>query len=126
MSDLEIDSSICERQEEKNLKDRERDQRRESEVRGDRKGESEQWCQTQEHWSSDGCCPLTIRAFEGGGEEVLRVGSARARTSSRQPRPQRQMTEPLHLYMCTADKCTAEEHTHTYSQYCVVCAVSSA
>lgn len=49
----------------KNWKKR-KDQRRESEVRGDREGESEQWCQTEEHWSSDGCCPLTIRAFEGG------------------------------------------------------------
>lgn len=52
-----------------------------SEVRGDSKGDSEQWCQTKEHWSSDGRCPLTIRAFEGEGEEVLHVGSARARTS---------------------------------------------
>lgn len=75
----QINSSICKRR--RNLKEGGRNQRRESEVRGDRKGESEQWCQTKEHWSSDGCCPLTIRAFEGGGEEVLRVGSARARTS---------------------------------------------
>lgn len=114
------------RDKEKNLKESERDQRRESEVRGDRKGDSEQWCQTEEHWSSDGCCPLTIRAFEGEGEEVLHVGSARARTSQCQPPPQRQMTEPLHFYMCTTQKRTAEVQTHVHSQYCVVCTVSSA
>lgn len=53
--------------ERKKLKERERDQRQESEVRRERKGESEQWYRTKEHWSSDGCCPLTIRAFEGEG-----------------------------------------------------------
>lgn len=95
----------------------ERDQRRESEVREDRKGESEQWCQTTEHWFSDGCCPLTIRAFEGGGEEVLHVGSARARTGLCQPPPQRQMTEPPHLQVCAEGIYTAQEHTHSYSQY---------
>ena len=63
----------------KNLKKQE--ERQESEVRGDRKGESEQWCQTKEHWASDGCCPLTIGAFEGEGKEVPNVGSARAGTS---------------------------------------------
>lgn len=63
------------------MKESERDQRPVSEVRGERKGESEQWCQTEEHWASDGGCPLTIRAFEGEREEALHVGSARAGTS---------------------------------------------
>lgn len=68
-------------------------------MRGDRKEETEQWCQTKEHWSSDGYCPLTIRAFEGEGEEALHIGSARARTSESQPPLQRQMTELVHFYI---------------------------
>lgn len=37
------------------------------ERRGERKGAPEQWCQTGEHWSSDGGCPSTITAFEEEG-----------------------------------------------------------
>lgn len=113
---LEVNSSVFET--------KINDSWRECKVRGDRRGKCEQWCQTSEHWSSDGCCRLTNRALRWKERRCFMLAVPGPVPASVSLCHRDKWLSHL-IFICVYDRekhsrgshsCT---HTHTYTVYTV-------